>query len=1580
MIETQYPNAFDGQMSEILKKSPGSKESRQQRSLRKILENSMDSVNSLSIFEKLYHPNPQFRKQAIRHLIKSYSTLKDRQKEQITKYFLDRLNDDDCEVVRETLNISKKTLPEIIEKDVLKKNIVRLINRVKTSNAWNGILFPCLNILCSNFQANDVEIFMSVFPYLLPISDFEFQAAKFIVSTSFGQNCALLKPVLTQLTKTQTAKAFFDVVASTLKNIRNVFDVHKFLVEIKNIVTENSTTLEKYLTVLLLSNLLPDNCNIETSSLVFDIFLFHFNSCKMISVSVTSKLEEFISCAKENKFALEGFLLCLRNVVKKTKKPLSDLTKIDFIIETAESRFFRILLEIFFKPKQEINKQLLNECLSHFDLNAVQRIELYLNFCATPGINKHIKLNCLRYVQTLLHAANGKSKILAYTLVVAYNAELDFRKASLDLLKTLKYKTESQQVFLQTILEQKEEFLLDHEQIPLVVNNALNESKEGLLKTLVSVACETKMPLYIVAGILNVLSGCGKIEIFEETSKFALNLLETESDSETKMQILQRNIERFDVNVAEHLNLNTNIWKFLEKALKTDNNVSLFVLNQITRELFDVLPQNAKSILLDNIIELATTTTNPEVLAAASRVFKHIDLDVAHILNQLKQMRDAQSEKTKTLKRRVAIVPTVDILEMLEWRKGITILEFIQNKKKLQNVELLLPILFGVLKKCLDFDEQASVEYPKQLILTNLLHCCEKVVDKTVLEKVVNVELVVQCIRASQNPQTHHHALLLLALVAALVPTEVLHHVMAIFTFMGSSVLRHDDAYSFQIITKIIDNVIPVLIKNGDVVDVCKVLRVFVDAVLDVPEHRRMPLYKQLLERIDVKANLYLFLLLVFEAHVLHGSGEKQRDVYEVAPKRLDIAANLAREFQPEVVIVSCIKIIAYLNSLPIDKSDYKQIGECPTFNIAYHTPKQFRHYKYTIVVFVSGLLSSKEFVSQIAALPDNELLNLENLYKDLIVNILTYIQNTSKIAEKSQNTPQAQYWKAMLHYSYEILDSINALLTPQMFLLVTKGLMTHHLHVIRKRSLELLNTKLQSGSDFFKNCNQNELNSLITPLTDIIKTIENETITTEQEVIVQTALLSLKLLVKHLAESDPKKFASILTFITNLMKIAKSNENILASVILCLAELCANLRAHAISGLPTYMPGLLKVLKSRRNEEKPSLLLLCTVTAIQKIVDSLPLFLSPYMEKILCEISYFSSKYEMEVVDDQKVSPVMNKLKNIKQKIGSVIPSRVLIPAIEASYGVLLEKANYKSVGSLMDILGECLQNLTPADIQALLPDLTNFFLNALQFRTNGQVSDEDINTVEKYVIKALTNLVLKLSETTFRPLYYRLFDWAVRSEEKNERIITFYSLSSGIAECLKGLFVLFAGHFINNAASVLDACNPLKTTELYFEDETKTVTLLENVLKTLNFVFLYDTQTFVTKERFDVLMQPIVDQLENTIGGVTQLQKRAKNVLIPCIVNFAVATANDALWKQMNYQILLKMRHSSSAIRLIALECLTETAKKMGEDFLPLLPETIPFLAELLEDEEESVEKACQKAVQELEKVVGEPLKKYF
>lgn len=58
------------------------------------------------------------------------------------------------------------------------------------------------------------------------------------------------------------------------------------------------------------------------------------------------------------------------------------------------------------------------------------------------------------------------------------------------------------------------------------------------------------------------------------------------------------------------------------------------------------------------------------------------------------------------------------------------------------------------------------------------------------------------------------------------------------------------------------------------------------------------------------------------------------------------------------------------------------------------------------------------------------------------------------------------------------------------------------------------------------------------------------------------------------------------------------------------------------------------------------------------------------------------------------------------------------------------------------------------------------------------------------------------------------------------------------------------------------------------------------------------------------------LCDQLENTVGGPQAYQQRVTQHLIPCVGQFAVALADDTQWKTLNYQILLKSRHSDSKV----------------------------------------------------------------
>lgn len=152
------------------------------------------------------------------------------------------------------------------------------------------------------------------------------------------------------------------------------------------------------------------------------------------------------------------------------------------------------------------------------------------------------------------------------------------------------------------------------------------------------------------------------------------------------------------------------------------------------------------------------------------------------------------------------------------------------------------------------------------------------------------------------------------------------------------------------------------------------------------------------------------------------------------------------------------------------------------------------------------------------------------------------------------------------------------------------------------------------------------------------------------------------------------------------------------------------------------------------------------------------------------------------------QVAQIVSRLKAISVKLSNSIPLRVLLPAISKTYGILLEQQYYNRIPPLMNILAESFSNIPTSDLSSQISDLATFFLKVLQFRedvlnTDGgmdvDISDEvfeSIAIVEESAAKSLTALVLKLSESTFRPLYYRLYDWAARNPQKKLRNITFF------------------------------------------------------------------------------------------------------------------------------------------------------------------------------------------------------------
>ena len=67
----------------------------------------------------------------------------------------------------------------------------------------------------------------------------------------------------------------------------------------------------------------------------------------------------------------------------------------------------------------------------------------------------------------------------------------------------------------------------------------------------------------------------------------------------------------------------------------------------------------------------------------------------------------------------------------------------------------------------------------------------------------VRADLIIDCFRTTSNPQVQQAALVLMSSLATIVPELIIHNVMPVFTFMGTSVLRQSDDYSAYVVDQV---------------------------------------------------------------------------------------------------------------------------------------------------------------------------------------------------------------------------------------------------------------------------------------------------------------------------------------------------------------------------------------------------------------------------------------------------------------------------------------------------------------------------------------------------------------------------------------------------------------------------------------------------------------------------------------------------------------------------------------------------------------------------------------------------------
>ena len=270
--------------------------------------------------------------------------------------------------------------------------------------------------------------------------------------------------------------------------------------------------------------------------------------------------------------------------------------------------------------------------------------------------------------------------------------------------------------------------------------------------------------------------------------------------------------------------------------------------------------------------------------------------------------------------------------------------------------------------------------------------------------------------------------------------------------------------------------------------------------------------------------------------------------------------------------------------------------------------------------------------------------------------------------------------------------------------------------------------------------------------------------------------------------------------------------------------------------------------------------------------------------------------------------------------------------------------------------------------------PILAMIFQNAFDLRrrwttgSEGRFSNDEILELESQINGVAITMIYKLNDATFRPIFTDLVSWASTSLPKTDeagrtlRLQSIYGFMALFFDNLKSIVTSYATYLLEIFVE------SLRNVDSRDEGSKE---LWSRVLRTLVRCFEHDQDDFwQSPSHFNAIAPALVDQFVHASALPVVPE------LVPTIVELAAAADSPDHHRELNAAILKHMRSESASIRLAAVECEQALTDRLGEEWLSMLPEMLPFISELQEDDDEVVEKETHRWILKIETVLGESL----
>ncbi|TKW05794.1 hypothetical protein SEVIR_7G200000v4 [Setaria viridis] len=1222
-------------------------------------------------------------------------------------------------------------------------------------------------------------------------------------------------------------------------------------------------------------------------------------------------------------------------------------------------------------------------------------------------------------------------------------------------------------IFLESLVNQKTMISSDAKFLPAYISSMLSPrkdvtvpenlherfdqpTKDALLHFILHSAL--KLTPYGKFMLLSVLKGVGGILLqAEDVKSLFFDLLDcrdqyqNQHDSKNlsthEMQILCLLLEVL-LSVADHANIGFNMSEPLLRALKVDALAPddpvvvmpcLTALRTLQPVFFDNLKADTKEKVFGRLISLFRTE-NIEIRNAtrdallrinvhASIVVKFIELIVAlgGARGQSKRTkrkdglsRDASSSFEELFGER----PIASIL--------VSLLDILFLKKDVNQRPCLLQPLFQILSKLRSDlwvsgivcqhtnqhdtssetpDLSSSVKESQHLILlvlkdiTDTLHSSHE----GAMFSSSDVDLLIEYIRSVKDVGTRNHGFSLIASLGKACPQVVSESIVDLFVAIGDAI-KQDDSHSQRVLEDLLSVLVPCWLSRTSSIE--KLLQIFIKALADIPEHRRLTLMVYILRTLGKESNLstvIMHLLHSLVERISHPLSEHHGSLSALSQEwEYGLAANVTDQYSYKLWFPCLSKLLKEI-----------RVHEKQGVHLMLHLAMRL----------VLSKLQDTELIFELEA--DDA----ANFIQGSLGALMEEVVLCTVYTKDKKRDISGDIIKELRDSANTILKTITGWMSASTYFRGITQLLDHSDSLVKRKALGIL-SETARGNSLVQNkqskARKLKHSSVITAIKVdkisgpyfsnlCLKILEliDRVVGSDTSVKI-AAISSLETLAKEYPSDDPvysKCLSTIINHIgsadaamsSGLIHTAGSLIDVLGSKALPQLPLVVKnimLIAHQVSCCPSgsYAHGSTKATTRLSNQD--TAMLLSSLTTIEVVVEKLGEFVNPYLKEILdLVVLHPECSSHMDTRLDAKAA-------DVRKLLTEKVPVRLILPPLLDLYSVA-PNCGEASLSLAFQMLASLVSTMDRLAVGTYHVKIYEHCLAALDIRRQHPDSLKNINIVEQSIIHAIITLTMKLTEGTFRPLFLRTLEWAESevdqssSKKSLDRAISFYKLINKLAEQHRSLFTPYFKYLLEGSVQYLleDAlagCKQKKKKKAKLDVQVeqkdnlwglKLWNLRALILKSLHKCFLYDNeQKVLDSSNFQVLLKPIVSQfvveppesIESAVDAPSV--EEVDEAIVLCLGQMAVTARSDVLWKPLNHEVLMQTRSDKVRPKLLGLKVVRYMVQHLKEEYVGLLPETIPFLGELLEDVELPVKTLSQEILKEMETLSGESLRQYL